>query len=90
MDRCEFSFREPMKYVISNGKKFGCSYCPSSRKFIGLDCVCEMLKNTGTKEIHMLLFKYDVDSVITISAFDKELCEIVYPGTPLSIGKYVY
>ncbi|XP_017257239.1 uncharacterized protein LOC135148051 isoform X1 [Daucus carota subsp. sativus] len=85
LDRCEFSFREPMKYVISNGKKFGCSYCPSSRKFIGLDCVCEMLKNTGTKEIHMLLFKYDVDSVITISAFDKELCEIVYPGTPLSI-----
>lgn len=76
-----------MTYVISNGKKFPCSYCHTSRKFKGLGFLSDNLGLTALPALHMLLFTYEVDSVVSITAFDSQLCEIVFPGHPLSSGK---
>lgn len=76
-----------MTYVISNGKKFSCSYCHTSRKFKGLGFLSDSLGLTAMPALHMLLFTYEVDSVVSITAFDEQLCEIVFPGHPLSSGK---
>ena len=77
---------ESVTFVLSNGQKFGGTYCHELGKLSGLNNICYIGGNDGLRSIHMLLFAFHTKSIVTISAFDEACYEIIFPGTPLSKG----
>ena len=47
----------------------------------------EILGEVALNGVRHFLFTFDGTSMVLISAFDSELNEIVFPGTPMSKGK---
>ena len=88
--RCEFALPEEIMYVISNGKTFHGSYCTAEKKLTGLSQLCEIVGVSDLSGFEMMLFEYQVPSTLNISVFDEILNEIIFPGTPLSIGRHLF
>ncbi|WOH10833.1 hypothetical protein DCAR_0730306 [Daucus carota subsp. sativus] len=86
LERCGRYLEESVTFVLSNGQKFGGTYCHESGKLSGLNNICYIGGNDGLRSIHMLLFAFHTKSIVTISAFDEACYEIIFPGTPLSKG----
>ena len=78
---------ERITYVLSNGKKFDGSYNSQNSRFSGLSKMSNIVGVDTMYVVRNLLLTYDVFKTISISAFDSERNEAVFPGTPLCMGK---
>ena len=78
---------ERITYVVSNGKKFDGSYNSQNNRFSGLRKMSHIVGLDTMHDVRNLLLTYDGFKTISISAFDSERNEVVFPGKPLCMGK---
>ncbi|KAL1818396.1 hypothetical protein ACET3Z_013265 [Daucus carota] len=83
IERCGLFLPERITYVLSNGKKFDGSYNSQNSRFSGLSKMSNIVGVDTMYVVRNLLLTYDVFKTISISAFDSERNEAVFPGTPL-------
>ncbi|KAL1808431.1 hypothetical protein ACET3Z_025421 [Daucus carota] len=83
IERCGLFLPERITYVLSNGKKFDGSYDSQSSRFNGLSKMSNIVGVDTMSVVRNLLLNYDGFKTISISAFDSEQNEVVFPGTPL-------
>ena len=62
------------------------AFCHHSQKLRGLASMFDIAGPLIRDSVHMLLFAFDGKSQIQVSAFAEDLYEIIFPGTPLSVG----
>ncbi|KAK1397958.1 TF-B3 domain-containing protein [Heracleum sosnowskyi] len=90
MDVCATGFPRWARMILRNGKVFIGTYDRDRRKLSCLRTMHEILGRDNLENIHILVFTYDGVCALNVTAFDKELVEIVFPGTPTSNGERGY
>lgn len=83
---CTSTSRYHIRFVLSNGKYFDCRYNRDTRMITGFRSMCQILGLPDLNSFHMLLITYDGDYLFKIAAFDANMVEVVFAGSPLSNG----
>ncbi|KAK1364110.1 TF-B3 domain-containing protein [Heracleum sosnowskyi] len=86
LNRCASALYYHFRMVLSNGKNFLARYDRDSSKITGFHSMCEILGLPDLNSFHMLLFTFDGYLKFDISAFDANMFEIVFPGSPIRYG----
>ena len=73
-------------YIFSNGKKIDGLYNHGTGKFTGLSKLCSIVGIANFSAFNLILFSYEDKWSTTVSVFDDHFVEVIFPGTPLSIG----
>ncbi|XP_063936677.1 uncharacterized protein LOC108227884 [Daucus carota subsp. sativus] len=74
-------------YIFSNGKKIAGLYNHGIGKFTGLSKFCSIVGIANFSAFNLILFSYEDKWSTTVSVFDDHFVEVIFPGTPLSIGQ---
>ncbi|XP_017242986.1 uncharacterized protein LOC108215138 isoform X4 [Daucus carota subsp. sativus] len=74
-------------YIFSNGKKIDGVYNNESGKFKGLSKFCSILGLENFSQFNLVLFTYEEHGMSSVAFFDDHFVEVLFPGTPLSIGQ---
>lgn len=78
---------ERIIFVLRNGKSFVGSYTSETSCLSGISSLYKILGSEHLEVIRKLLFTFDGTEYFSITAFDSDNNEIVFPGNPLSTGK---
>ena len=73
-------------FVFSNGKKIDGVDNHESGKFKGQSKFCYILGLENFRQFNMVLFTYEEHGMSSVAFFDDNFVEVLFPGTPLSIG----
>ena len=73
-------------YLFSNGKTVEGGFNHESGKFCGLSKFCSILGLENFSKFNLVLFTYAETGLTTVSFFDDHFVEVLFPGTPVSIG----
>ncbi|WOG94498.1 hypothetical protein DCAR_0313794 [Daucus carota subsp. sativus] len=73
-------------FVFRNGKKIDGVYNHKSGKFKGQSKFCSILGLENFRQFNMVLFTYEEHGMSSVAFFDDNFVEVLFPGTPLSIG----
>lgn len=73
-------------FVFSNGKKIVGGYSHGRGKFHGLSKFCSIVGLDNFRQFNVVLFSYENNDVTTVSVFDDHFVDVIFPGTPVSMG----
>ncbi|KAK1377015.1 hypothetical protein POM88_033208 [Heracleum sosnowskyi] len=85
IERCGSTFPRWPEIALKNGKVFCGSYSRETGKISCLRSMCDVLGVADLKPFYMLLFTYNGVGVVSVSVFDENLCEVLYPGSDESV-----
>lgn len=85
--RCGFALPERIIFVLCNGKRFVGAYNSDTGRLSGFSSMLQIIGKDDLNAVKSFLFTYDGTKFVSICAFDCENAEIVFPGTPVCMGK---
>ena len=78
---------EGIIFVLCNGKRFVGAYNSDTGRLSGFSSMLQIIGKDDLNAVKSFLFTYDGTKFVSICAFDCENAEIVFPGTPVCMGK---